>query len=87
VLLYHYSRNKSQKNETVQFTAENAEVAENISAKHRSYGKKNLVYHLVFLAPCRGVARRAKSEASLKFVFLCALSDLGGELSKKLKLK
>jgi hypothetical protein len=34
---------------------------------------------LVFLAACRGVARRAKPEASLLFVFLSALRDLCGE--------
>ena len=34
---------------------------------------------LVFLAACRDVARRAKPEASLIFVFLCALRDLRGE--------
>ena len=37
---------------------------------------------LVFPAACRKVAPRAKPEASLLFVFLCALRDLRGEQKK-----
>jgi hypothetical protein len=41
---------------------------------------------LVFLAACRNEARRAKPEASLLIVFLCALSDLCGEQKKIQKM-
>jgi hypothetical protein len=51
-----------------EFTAEHAETAEVISAKHRSEGKK---ISLPF---------RFSGTASLIFVFLCALSELCGEI-------
>ena len=59
---------------TVTYNNLTAESAEVISAMTRA---QDIL--LVFLAAYRVVARRAKPQAGLLYVFLCALCDLRGE--------